>query len=231
MSDSLIKRDEEQMALFDSERDRGEIFALTSKGNYTGERLFKDRPEVYRAVLILSAKGCGPRQIIRQIKHHYQIGVDYYTIRAVQEAERDLIPTVKERLGRHNMLLAEGLGEIIAEGIIDGTLKVETWRDLNAATISLGILQQRGAELIDGGVVIKHEHEHRKFTTVDEMFETLPDNGPKVIDAEIIGFGASEASAKKALPGQGEHLDRSDETETSEVINRAARGDDSSSSS
>lgn len=234
MTQSLIKRDESQLRLFEEARERGEVAELTSaRGSYTAERLMRQRPEVYRAVMLLLAQDCGPRSIMRQIRRHFGEGIDSRTIAMVGSAEREFIPTVKERLGERNLLIAHGLQELMMEALDDegDALKPKSLSQAQSLAVTTGIFQQRGAELIDGGLVIKHEHEHRKFVEVGEMYGALPDDRLPVMDAEIIGLGAGERISKKALAAGREGPSTLTETELETAIDPAAGGAETARSS
>ena len=107
-------------------------------------------------------------------------------------------------------------------------LKPKSASQLQSLAVTTGIMQQRGAELVDGGQVIKHEHEHRQWTTLDSLYKDNGLPGGPVMEAEVItGFGASEAPVKKSESAGDEIPAELDKTEDSD---RAARGESSGSS-
>lgn len=80
----------QQPVLFSLDRQTEE--KLTLEGRYTAERLWRDRPEVYRSVVTMLAE----KRSIRAIKKACQL--HHETIRAVATRERISIDTEKERI-------------------------------------------------------------------------------------------------------------------------------------
>ena len=91
--DSLIARHAEQVAAAPPLFSEEVLDALTSaeaRGEYTGERLFSQRPDIYRATVELLGQGVGVRQIARTLR------VSHNTIAAVRRREGDTVDTLKE---------------------------------------------------------------------------------------------------------------------------------------
>ena len=92
--DSLIARHAEQVAAAPPLFSEDVLEALTSaeaRGEYTGERLFTQRPDIYRATVELLGQGVGVRQIARTLR------VSHNTIAAVRRGEGDTVDTLKEQ--------------------------------------------------------------------------------------------------------------------------------------
>lgn len=92
--DSLIARHAEQVAAAPPLFSEDVLEALTSaeaRGEYTGERLFSQRPDIYRAVVELLGQGVGVRQIARTLR------VSHNTISAVRHREGATVDTLKEQ--------------------------------------------------------------------------------------------------------------------------------------
>ena len=92
--DSLIARHAEQVAAAPPLFSADVLEALTSaeaRGEYTGERLFSQRPDIYRATVELLGQGVGVRQIARTLR------VSHNTIAAVRRREGDTVDTLKEQ--------------------------------------------------------------------------------------------------------------------------------------
>jgi hypothetical protein len=91
--DSLIARRAEQVAsappLF-SEEVLDALASAEARGEFTGERLFSQRPDIYRAVVELLGQGVGVRQIARTLR------VSHNTIAAVRHREGATVDTLKE---------------------------------------------------------------------------------------------------------------------------------------
>jgi hypothetical protein len=92
--DSLIARRAEQVAaappLFSAEV-LDALASAEARGEFTGERLFSQRPDIYRAVVELLGQGVGVRQISRTLR------VSHNTIAAVRHREGQTVDTLKEQ--------------------------------------------------------------------------------------------------------------------------------------
>lgn len=92
--ESLIARRAEQVAaappLF-SEEVLDALASAEARGEFTGERLFSQRPDIYRAVVELLGQGVGVRQISRTLR------VSHNTIAAVRHREGATVDTLKEQ--------------------------------------------------------------------------------------------------------------------------------------
>jgi hypothetical protein len=91
--DSLIARRAEQVAAAPPLFSQEVLDALASaeaRGEFTGERLFSQRPDIYRAVVELLGQGVGVRQIARTLR------VSHNTIAAVRHRECATVDTLKE---------------------------------------------------------------------------------------------------------------------------------------
>lgn len=111
---SLIQKAAEQLTLGSSAEMPAERFLeLESKGDFTGERLFVQKPEVYQAIIALSAEGIG------QIKIGTIMGVSPNTVRAVQRREGVSIDIVKKGLAElchaGARLALEGINEDLSD--------------------------------------------------------------------------------------------------------------------
>ena|GEM_PF-5003607 len=120
---------------------------LSQEGNYTAERLKRDRPEVYRAVQLLLAEG----QSIRAIKR--VCGVHHRTIEAVAAAESIAIDTDKKEVVRTLRALQAALVESLYEDVLDGKLKPE------AKPLATAIITDK-LELLQGNATSRVETVH-----------------------------------------------------------------------
>lgn len=114
--DSLIKRQAEQPELLSSATMGDGLFAEDEQrvaGVYTAERLFKHKPEIYRAIVALLAEKIG------QIRIGGLLGVSPNTVRAVAEREGQSVDMVKKVLSARAMgvasLATEGLEEDLSD--------------------------------------------------------------------------------------------------------------------
>ena len=71
--------------------------SLSKQGNYTGERLARDRPHVYRGVMRLLSEGTSARRICRACH------VTRETVRAVERREAESISARKQELAATSM--------------------------------------------------------------------------------------------------------------------------------
>ena len=88
------------------------------KGLYTGERLERDRPEVYTEVVELLACGTSVNYIAQCCR------VSRHTIRAVRKREADSIAQFRVRLAFKCSLLAEAAMDQIREALEAGKVSV-----------------------------------------------------------------------------------------------------------
>lgn len=121
---------------------------LEATGEYTGERLKAQRPEVYQTVLLLLGQGHGAQYI------QDKTGVSKNTVKAVRRAEGETIDLVKQRLAERNFDLAElsfeaatlVMSEILASPARRSVLTV---KDVQALAITGGIAVTNG-QLLTG---------------------------------------------------------------------------------
>lgn len=84
------------------------VAKLEAKGDYTGERLKTQRPELYQRVIALLAQGHGSQYI------QDQTGVSKNTVKAVRKNEGETIDIVKARLAENSFDLADQAQEASA---------------------------------------------------------------------------------------------------------------------
>lgn len=121
---------------------------LEAKGEYTGERLRVQRPEVYERVMLLLSQGHGS-QYIQDIT-----GVSKNTVKAVRRTEGDTIDLVRARIAERNFDFADlateaatlVLSEIMESRARRGALSV---KDVQALQVAAGIATQNG-QLLTG---------------------------------------------------------------------------------
>lgn len=112
MGDSLIQRDQAQGELLTSAQMTDCLFAGQEQalvGEFTGERLFARKPEIYRAIVSLTAEGLG---IIRIGK---LLSVSPNTVQAVRKREGLPIDMVKKELAD----LAHAGAALALEGVLE----------------------------------------------------------------------------------------------------------------
>jgi transcriptional regulator with XRE-family HTH domain len=98
-----------------SEANNGE--SLSRPGNYTGERLARERPHVYRDVMRLLSEGISARKICRACH------VTRETVRAVERREAESISALKQRLAASAARVAQASIEQIEDDVAAGKVR------------------------------------------------------------------------------------------------------------
>ncbi|MFZ3377042.1 MAG: hypothetical protein WA183_15955 [Chthoniobacterales bacterium] len=182
--------------------DLPEIDKAKPKFHCTGERLFRDRPDVYKAVVQLIAEpGVSVRTICRECH------VSDHTVRSVAEREQIPIATVKKQVLSN---ITHGL-RLASERVIE-LIPEASPRD---ALIGVGILGEKMQLL--GGEALCRIDLNVKFDIgekMDKLTEALRAarakrvTGNKVIDGKIIeiGVGAENIESKALANGERDIL-------------------------
>ena len=218
---SLLSAADRQLELIPSDQMEASHFEeLEAKGEFTGERLFKQRPRTYVEIVSLLAEGLGVNRIGR-ILH-----VSGHTVRAVRDREPAAIATVKERIARQAYHGASMCVDAILEDLDDAEIrkKIAT-RDL---AVTMGVLVDK-AQLLSGGATsrpetITRQADHDDFTRMLEEAvrtgsagEMGGQKGEPPIDAEFEmvdeepaagqGERAGDGVERRQLPEHGERPD------------------------
>jgi hypothetical protein len=98
-----------------SEADNGQ--SLSQRGNYTGERLARERPRIYREVMRLLSEGTSGRKICRACH------VTRETVRAVERREAESISARKQELAVIAARVAQASIEQIEDDVVAGRIK------------------------------------------------------------------------------------------------------------
>lgn len=143
-NESLIKADEAQLKLFSSDQMDAAFFAEEESGPnrvFTGARLFAQNPELYKAIVALSAEGLGAIRIGR-ILH-----VSAHTVQAVREREPEAVAIEKNRIAN----LSRAGARMCVEGILDMLSDPEQAKKISLKDkgIVFGILVEKD-ELLSG---------------------------------------------------------------------------------
>ena len=161
---------EEEMAL---ERVGSPAFT----GASTGERLYRDRPELYRIVVQLLGQGNGIREIMRITGLHNK------TITAVREREGTSIDTLKKvHASGHSMVVELGI-ELAEEAFTQGTIHGVPVK-LKLGDIAMATkLHFDMKQILSGGVTARVERVEQSQVAagLERMLDDLP-----VIDAELV---------------------------------------------
>jgi hypothetical protein len=124
------------------------VAKLEADGEYTGERLREQRPEVYRRVIALLSQGHGT-QFIQDMT-----GVSRNTVKAVRRVEGDTIDLLKERVAEGNFEFAaqadEAASTILSEIMADkARRRAMTMKDVQSLKVASSIAVQNG-QLLTG---------------------------------------------------------------------------------
>lgn len=124
------------------------FFALEAKGEFTGARLFKARPDTYKAIVVLLGQGVGV------IRIGQLLGVSCNTVMAVRDRELPAVEQVKEHIARvaHSgaLLASEGILERLNELMTDPMQRrCLDIKDLKDLAVVFGILTSN-AQLLAG---------------------------------------------------------------------------------
>jgi hypothetical protein len=90
---------------------------LSQQGNYTGERLARERPHIYRAVMRLLSEATSARKICRSCH------VTRETVRAVERREAESISARKQELAVIAARVAQASIEQIEDDLAAGRIK------------------------------------------------------------------------------------------------------------
>lgn len=140
---SLLQASESQPSLLPASTDP--FSAMENAGDFTGERLFQQRPDTYKSVVVLLGQRVGVIRIGRLL------GVSPGTVMAVRDREGATIGIVQDHLARVShagaTVASEGLLEQLSDILSRGTkLEMKALKDL---AVIYGILNQN-AQLLAG---------------------------------------------------------------------------------
>ena len=91
--------------------------SLSQQGNYTGERLARERPRIYREVMRLLSEGTSARKICRACH------VTRETVRAVERREAESISARKQELAVIAARVAQASIEQLEDDVAAGKIK------------------------------------------------------------------------------------------------------------
>jgi hypothetical protein len=131
------------------------LFTLENKGEFTGERLHRCRPDTYKAVCVLLAQGLGV------IKIGELLGVSSNTVMAVRDREKTAVDQIKGHLAKVALsaatLASEGILEqlntIVSNPLLRSGLGVKELKEL---AVVYGIMVQN-AQLLSGAATARIE--------------------------------------------------------------------------
>lgn len=172
---------------------------LAADGEFTGERLFRDRPKVYAAVVRMAAEGQSISATARALS------VSRNTVCAVREREGITIEQDKKELLK-DLRRAQRLG---VEKVIELIPSVTSAKD--AAIVSAVMIDKH--ELLSGGATSRVERVEVRPDAVREYLDSLP-----VVDAEVVEITGvqGEKDGAKGDAGNGVRLGSGDDIKSSD---------------
>ena len=125
------------------------LAAAERRGEYTGDRLFEQKPQVYQTIVYCLAEGLGMIRIGKLLK------VSPNTVMAVRDREGEAVDIEKGRLANLYRRGARLAGERIVEDLLDD----EQARKIpaNQKAVIVGILTEK-SELLSGGATSRVAH-------------------------------------------------------------------------
>lgn len=153
MSAALLAPPSQQPDLLTLPAARDFCERLEAEGEYTGERLAAQRPELYAKILVLLAQGHGSQYIADRVRQSGE-RCSKNTVRAVRAREGETIDILKDRIAAGNFQFAADADEaaklIVTEIMSDPKRRRElTMRDVQSLKVSSGIAVQNG-QLLSG---------------------------------------------------------------------------------
>jgi hypothetical protein len=150
-----------------SEANNGQ--SLSKRGNYTGERLARERPRIYREVMRLLSEGTSARKICRTCH------VTRETARAVERREAESINARKQELAasaaRGAQASIEQIEDDVAAGKIKGAQLVPVF---GVCVDKLQALSGDPALRITLDHAHQHIHAHITEASYDDLLAHLP---------------------------------------------------------
>jgi hypothetical protein len=129
--------------------DAGFFLDLEAKGEFTGERLFQQHPDIYRRCVVLCARGWGVLRVAQTL------GISKNTVRVVRKREGETIDLLRDELGDRALALAgdamEAAETVLAEVLADPKRRRKlSVRDVQSLLVASGIARDTG-QLLTGG--------------------------------------------------------------------------------
>ena len=143
------------------------------RGEFTAERLWRDRPDVYRAIVAMVAEDCGPRFIARVLK------VSHNTVAKVCRRERVSIDTAKEVVVQD----LKYLRRLLMERLTDEVDKIP----LQAAGVLLGIVTDKVNALEGAPTTIVGHVSATPIADVNDYIASLLEADAVVLETGLSG--------------------------------------------
>jgi len=157
----------------------------TSKGNFTGQRLARDRPKVYRQVIALIAQGTSDAKIAKSC------GVSRNTVAAVRQVEAPTIEQRKQTILATAARVAELGFERIEEELVAGNIKGAQLVPVAGMATDKVVLLSNVPQQIN--ITHTHEPAQQLYDKLNELARAINSRKPKTIDAQVEPSGAQRA--------------------------------------
>jgi hypothetical protein len=165
---------------------------------YTGRRLFAERPEVYRAIVVRLAAGDGILRIAGDLDVHPA------TVIGVRDREGVAVAIEKRGLAGLTRVAARMATEAVADAVwdvVEGRRESEerfTPREMRELAITAGILLQRSHEMGDGGEEVSIGGGGSGPGRVEALSAWLADEERRM----RLGAGNGEAKGGRVIEGE-----------------------------
>ena len=186
------------------------VQALEVEGDYTAERLFEQRPVIYKLIVQLLALGWGTQKIADTVKKTGE-RLSKNTVKGVRNREAGTLDQVKSQLSARSFDLAEQSFEaaqlIVDEIMADPRRRSElTVKDAQSLAVVAGIAVQNG-QLLTGQATARvevHEIQKPDHDAFNEYLKNLPSANPTHLAGETPGQkGADGGEKAAAVAGDG----------------------------
>jgi plasmid maintenance system antidote protein VapI len=171
---------------FFSEEEREATERLAAAGEFTGERLFRDRPGIYSAIVRMAAEGLSISAAARAL------GVSRNTVVAVREREGISIEQDKREL----MKLLGTARRLSVEKVIELIPDLKSAKD---AAITAAVMVDKHA-LLAGEATSRVERVEVKADQVQAYLDALPVVEGEVLEVISTGIAAGAPEQKAAGP-------------------------------
>lgn len=198
---SLIEQAGQQLELIRSDEMDAEVFRDSEQqGEFTGARLFKQNPDLYRTIISLLAEGLGVIRIGKLLR------VSPNTVMAVRDREPEAIDIAKKRIAD----LARRGAQVCVEGIVEALLDPERRTKVSAKDMAIiaGVLVDK-SELLSGGATVRigHVGDGAQHIDFNEYIEQLRRVGAHECPSMESDAGAREQKGELLPRGSGEPVD------------------------
>jgi hypothetical protein len=145
-----------------------------STGRYTGERLAKEKPEIYQAIVRMLAAGMSIRQIQRFLNVHHR------TVAAVEEREMPAVDAFRTKLTTRVAVALKAVTDELTDSILEDKMKP------GELSYAFGTLFDR-YQLLTGGATVRIENVQVEdvHAQLEKYLDELPEADVKMIEGAL----------------------------------------------